>query len=75
MTLLEMARECDTLKTENANLKRTLASLIETVESVQRSGQYWFGPFRDSTDDGLVYWPEIGTIAQQAREQLGFKIG
>ena len=50
--------------------EKLLQSIVADVEAMRRSGQHWFGPFPDSTDEGLVYWPNLGILCDQAREML-----
>lgn len=50
--------------------EKLLRSFVNDIEAMQRSGQYWFGPFADSTDEGLIYWPNLGILSDKARELL-----
>jgi len=77
MTLSQIAKECeriearyDELWRDRENLRRTLQTFVETVQMAQRHGSSWLGPFCDSTDDGLIKWPALCEIMEQAEKQL-----
>jgi len=47
-----------------------LRSIVSDVEAMRKSGQHWFGPFPDSTGEGLIYWPNLGILCDEAREVI-----